>query len=85
MDPGFTVEGDLANPPGDGKDVGVPRYDFAKFSKKNCVKLRKILLGGARCVLGAPLDPRHYLQKECIPVGCIPSAAVAVLGRGVST
>ena len=40
---------------------------------------------GARCVLGAPLDPRHYLQQECIPVGCIPSAGVAVLGRGVST
>ena len=34
-DPGFPVGGG-ANPPG-----GAPRYDFAKFCKKNCMKLRK--------------------------------------------
>ena len=27
---------------------------------------------------------RHYCTQECIPVGCVPSAAVAVGGGGVS-
>ena len=26
----------------------------------------------------------EYYQQECIPVGCVLSAAVAVFGRGVS-
>ena len=29
--------------------------------------------------------PGNFIKQENIPVGCVPSAAVAVLGRGVST
>ena len=41
-------------------------------------------VGGVPASFGCKRSCKHMVQQECIPIGCVPSAAVAVCWGGVS-